>query len=60
MEVDTIIDIFQRSVNMVHGIKYLFYVGDEDSKTFAAILKSKPYGDDVLVTKKECVGYGNC
>lgn len=38
-------------------MKYLFYVGDGDSKTFAAILASKPYGDDVLITKKECVGH---
>ncbi|XP_024878379.1 uncharacterized protein LOC112458805 isoform X2 [Temnothorax curvispinosus] len=51
MEVDAIVDIFQRSLE-VHGIRYLFYIGDGDSKTFAAILKSKPYGD-VLVQKKE-------
>lgn len=56
MEVDAIVGIFQRCV-VVHGIKYLFYVGDGDSKTFAAILKSKPYGDNVLVQKKECIGH---
>lgn len=56
MEVDAIIDMFERSEE-IHGVKYLNYIGDGDSKTFANILKSNPYGDDFPVTKSECVGH---
>lgn len=37
------------------GLKYTKYLGDGDSKGFAAVLESKPYGDDI--EKLECVGH---
>lgn len=30
------------------GLRYTQYLGDGDSKGFAAVLESKPYGDDVI------------
>ncbi|XP_071575445.1 uncharacterized protein [Temnothorax nylanderi] len=55
MEINAIVQMFLRSVEK-HGVKYLTYVGDGDSKTFNGILNAEPYGD-TLVTKKECVGH---
>ncbi|GFX73082.1 uncharacterized protein TNCV_1704841 [Trichonephila clavipes] len=31
--------------------------GDDDTKTFNALSENKPYGDDYLIQKIECVGY---
>lgn len=56
MEVDAIVQMFLRSEEK-HGVKYLTYVGDGDSKTFNGILKTEPYGEDQSVIKKECVGH---
>lgn len=54
MEVNGIQEIFQRSLEL-HGIKYSYYIGDGDSKTFNGILLADPY--DTPVIKKECVGH---
>ncbi|KYQ56969.1 hypothetical protein ALC60_04084 [Trachymyrmex zeteki] len=56
MEVDSITEMFIRSEEK-HGVKYVNYIGDRDSKMFAGILKINPYGDDCPVTKNECVGH---
>ena len=55
MEVDAITEMFARSDQLL-GVKYATYIGDGDTKTFSAILKSNPY-EDVTVQKKECVGH---
>lgn len=54
MEVDGIIEMFQRSIKN-HNIKYAYYIGDGDTKTFKNLLEAAPYGDDFVVKKKECV-----
>ena len=56
MEVNSIVEMFLRSI-VKFGVKYLNYIGDGDSKTFAGILKMIPYGEDCPVTKNECVGH---
>ena len=56
MEVDAIIEMFQRS-DELYGVKYKYYVGDGDSKTFKSILDKHPYGEEFQVLKKECVGH---
>lgn len=56
MEVDAIKDMFRRSWEM-HEVRYAKYIGDGDTKTFKALLEDKPYGDDLIVKKKECVGH---
>lgn len=55
MEIDAVVEMFSRSVEK-HGVKYLTYIGDGDSKTFKGILDAKPYADKTVV-KKECVGH---
>lgn len=40
----------------MHGVKYEFYIGDGDTKTFKSIENLQPY-EDVIVKKKECVGH---
>ena len=55
MEVDSIVEMFERS-DTLHGVKYINYIGDGDSKTYAGIVNSSPYADTV-VNKKECIGH---
>lgn len=38
-------------------LRYTKYLGDGDSKGFANVLESKPYGEDVSISKQECVGH---
>ncbi|GFV33804.1 uncharacterized protein TNCV_2145101 [Trichonephila clavipes] len=56
MEVDGMLRIFNRSEKL-HNLKYSNYIGDGDSKTFNALSENKPYGDDYLIQKIECVGH---
>lgn len=56
MEVDGIVEMFQRSENL-HGVRYTSYIGDGDSKTYKGVVDSRPYGDGVTIMKKECVGH---
>ncbi|GFV06511.1 uncharacterized protein TNCV_2948331 [Trichonephila clavipes] len=56
MEVDGMLRIFNRSEKL-HNLKYSNYIGDGDTKTFNALSENKPYGDDHLIQKIECVGY---
>uniref|UniRef100_A0A6P7GDN8 Uncharacterized protein LOC114336144 n=1 Tax=Diabrotica virgifera virgifera TaxID=50390 RepID=A0A6P7GDN8_DIAVI len=55
MEAHAIVSMFQRSEE--HNVRYLNYIGDGDSKTYSGVLESKPYGNDFVVNKKECVGH---
>lgn len=48
MEVDAVKKMFSRSIQKF-GVKYLNYIGDNDSKTYKAILDMNPYGDDCLI-----------
>jgi len=48
--------MFARSETL-HEVKYINYIGDGDTKTFKALLDSKTYGDELSITKKECVGH---
>ena len=56
MQVDSIVEMFLRSI-VKFRVKYLNYIDDGDSKTFAGILKMIPYGEDCPVTENECVGH---
>ncbi|GFU77946.1 uncharacterized protein TNCV_521461 [Trichonephila clavipes] len=56
MEVDGMLRIFNRSEKL-HNLKYSNYIGDGDTKTFDALSENKPYGDDHLIQKTECVGH---
>jgi len=54
LKVDGIIEMFQRSLQN-YNVKYAFYIGDGNTKTFKSLLETAPYGDDFIVKKKECV-----
>ena len=56
MEVSSIVAMFQCSLEKL-GLRYSNYIGDGDSKTYSGILNAKPYGEDFLINKKECVGH---
>ncbi|GFU91386.1 uncharacterized protein TNCV_2541541 [Trichonephila clavipes] len=56
METVGMVRIFQLSVS--HGsVRYISYIGDGDSKTFSSITACNPYGEDITVSKIECVGH---
>jgi hypothetical protein len=46
MEVNGMVKIFQRSEDK-HDVKYVGYIGDGDTKSFAAVCKAEPYGPDI-------------
>ncbi|GFV49608.1 uncharacterized protein TNCV_2814661 [Trichonephila clavipes] len=48
--------IFQRSLSH-RSVRYTSYIEDGDSKTFSSITASNPYGEDITVSKIECVGH---
>ena len=55
MEVDSIKEMFSRSVNLF-DVKYKYYIGDGDTKSFKGLVELNPYSD-VIVEKRECVGH---
>ncbi|GFT14881.1 uncharacterized protein TNCV_3483371 [Trichonephila clavipes] len=56
METVGMVRIFQRSLSH-RSVRYTSYIGDGDSKTFSSITASNPYGEDITVSKTECVGH---
>ena len=48
------VKIFERSIEK-YSLRYTDFYGDGDSKSFSAV--EKVYGDDKLVSKKECIGH---
>lgn len=56
MEVDGICEIFQRSEEE-YGVKYHRYIGDGDSKVFKSVSEAKPYGDTLVIEKRECISH---
>lgn len=51
MEVEAIVNMFSRS-EALHGLKYKYYIGDSDSKTFKGILDTEPYENFNVVKKR--------
>ncbi|GBM80681.1 hypothetical protein AVEN_137208-1 [Araneus ventricosus] len=56
MEGDGMVKLFQRSESE-RGVRYLNYIGDGDSSTFLSISACHPYGENVPLSKVECVGH---
>ena len=56
MEVDSIKAMFSRSEEKFN-VKYGNYIGDGDSKLYKAIVDLNPYGQDLQITKNECIGH---
>ncbi|GFX59254.1 uncharacterized protein TNCV_4304861 [Trichonephila clavipes] len=56
METVGMVRIFQRSLSD-RSVRYTSYIGNGDSKTFSSITAFNPYGEDITVSKIECVGH---
>ncbi|GFV55583.1 uncharacterized protein TNCV_1820701 [Trichonephila clavipes] len=56
METVGMVRIFQRSLSH-RSVRYTSYIGNGDSKTFSSITASNPYGEDITVSKIDCVGH---
>lgn len=56
MEVEGVVDIFKKSEE-TYGIRYKYYLGDGDSASFPRVVAAKPYGQDFVIEKLECIGH---
>ncbi|GFW22996.1 uncharacterized protein TNCV_3647731 [Trichonephila clavipes] len=56
METVVMVHIFQGTLSH-RSVRYTSYIGDGGSKTFSSITASNPYGEDITVSKIECVGH---
>ena len=58
MEAEGACRLYERSL-CKHGIRYISFVGDGDSKSYASVTKSKPYGPGVFIPnyKEDCIGH---
>lgn len=50
MEVDGVVEMFCRSEELFN-VRYGYYIGDGDSKTFKMLLDVHPYGEEIMVKK---------
>lgn len=56
MEAEAAPILWERS-EATRRLRYTTFIGDGDSKGFAAVRQASPYGPDVDITKEECVGH---
>ena len=38
-------------------MRYSHYIGDGDTESYRKVVESKPYGDNLVPVKTECVGH---
>ncbi|CAF1470357.1 unnamed protein product, partial [Didymodactylos carnosus] len=55
-ESTAIVKIFCRSEER-HQLRYLQYVADGDTKTDVSIVEAEPYGDNVIIDRKQCINH---
>ena len=56
MEAKIATTLFGHSVEK-YQLRYARFIGDGDTNSFKSVFESKPYGDQLLVEKIECVGH---
>jgi hypothetical protein len=56
MESKGAVILFNRSVN-THGLRYKYFIGDGDSKSYNSVVKAAPYGPTFVIVKLECTGH---
>ena len=56
MEVSGALQVFQRSEKK-RGVRYVKYLGDSDSNAFNHVVESRPYGNNISISKLECIGH---
>lgn len=50
------VNMFNSSIERFN-LRYSHYIGDGDTGSFKKVIDSKPYGDDLVPVKLECVGH---
>lgn len=50
------VKMFGRSIEK-NNLRYTSYIGDGDTSSFNEVVASQPYGADIVIDKKECVGH---
>lgn len=56
MEGHGAVNIFNRS-EASRDLRYTEYLGDGDTSAYLTVVDSKPYGDETVVSKQECIGH---
>ena len=56
MEAEGVLDIYKRSVEN-YNIRYNPFIGDDDSSSYSAVDKERPYGAMVFVQNRECANH---
>lgn len=56
MEAEGACRLYERSLRK-HGMRYIPFVGDGDSKSYTSVTKSEPYGPGVFIPKEDCIGH---
>ena len=56
MEASGAVTLWNRSVEL-HNFCYTTFIGDGDSSSSKKVVESKPYREDVSITKSDCVGH---
>ena len=53
MEAEGACRLYKRSLHM-HGMRYIPFVGDSESKRYSSVTKSKPYWPSAYIPKEDC------
>jgi len=56
MESAGAMSFFTESISK-YKLRYSHYIGDGDTESFKKVVAAKPYGDDLVPIKSECVGH---
>ena len=56
MEAEGASRLYGRSLDK-HKLRYIPFVGDGDSKSYAEVQKLSPYGAAVYIPKEDCIGH---
>lgn len=56
MEAMGAIEIFRSSLQR-YSLRYAHYIGDGDSSSYGKVVESKPYNDEMIPVKWECLGH---
>jgi len=55
MDAKGAVTLWSRSLQ--HGLRYLTFIGDGDSKAFDSVTEAKPYGEKYPIQKSDCIGH---
>ena len=55
MDAKGAVTLWSRSLQ--HGLRYLTFIGDGDSKAFDSVTEAKPYSAQYNIQKSDCIGH---